>query len=167
MHCLHGVNPFAYARIAVRVSVVVALLSGASCDLTQACDAAYAPSGAWLTLHLPPESDVTPPETLTVCRERDCATATLPSVTAEGMSATFQTTRPEVTGTDTVLAGGRVLRIAWMLRSQDVVAADPRNAYEVDVKDATGAVTGMLSGEVTYAHSGGCHGDLWMASLSD
>jgi hypothetical protein len=149
--------------------IVFTSIAGFGCDLGQSCSAVYAPSGAFLTLHLPPQADVTQPETLTVCREPDCATATLPVALPPTMVATFATSRPEVTGTLTVVAGGvRVVEISWILQKGDVNSADPRNDYMVNATDATGATTGQLSGEVTYAHSEGCLGDdIWRAHLSD
>jgi hypothetical protein len=157
------------ALSAIVGSILFTSIAGVGCDLGQSCSADYAPSGAFLTLHLPPQADVTQPETLTVCREPDCATATLPIALSPTMVANFTTSRPEVTGTLTVVAGNvRVVEISWILQNGDVNSADPRNAYMVNVTDAAGVTTGQLSGEVTYAHSEGCLGvDLWTAHLSD
>lgn len=157
------------ALSAIVGSILFTSIAGVGCDIGQSCSASYTPSGAFLTLHLPPQADVTQPETLTVCRELDCATATLPAALPPTMVATFTTSRPEVTGALTVAAGNvRVVEISWLLQNGDVKSADPRNAYTVTVTDATGATTGQLSGEVTYAHSEGCLGsDIWTAHLSD
>lgn len=150
-------------------SILLTSMAGLGCDIGQSCSAVYAPSGAFLTLHLPPQSDVAPPETLTVCREPDCATAALPAALPPTMLADFVTSRPEVTGTLAVVAGNvRLINISWILQSGDINSADPRNDYMVTVTDATGATTGQLSGEVTYVHSEGCPGDdIWTAHLSD
>ena len=141
----------------------------ASLGCGQSCPADYTRSMATLTLHLPPQSDVTLPEALTVCREPDCATGTLPAEATQGFAGPVATTRPEVMGWMSLEPSGvRVLTIEWYLGVGDVNAADPRNYYDVTVVDATGVQTGALAGEVTYMHSEGCPaGDLWTAQLSD
>jgi len=157
------------ALSAIVGSILLTSIAGFGCDRGQSCSAVYAASGAFLTLHLPPQADVTQPETLTVCREPDCATASLPAALPPTMLADFVTSRPEVTGTLAVVAGNvRLLNISWILQNSEINSADPRNDYMVSVTDAAGATTGQLSGEVTYVHSADCPGDeIWTAHLSD
>src|SRR4051812_27773062 len=115
------------------------LALGAGCG--QTCSAVAYFSGAQLTLHLPPAAEVSAPETVTACRQPDCAMATIPA-TEPGklMIATVTFGRPDVRGTLEAGAGGvRVLRLEW--QADHISAADPRNAYHVEVKDSSGKVT--------------------------
>jgi hypothetical protein len=122
-------------------------------------------SGAVLTLHLPPESDVAPPEIVRACREPTCATATL---TPSGPSEVAFSVQG-VSGMTSLDPGNvRKLEISWMVN--DVPKSNPHDMYDVTVTDADGNATGGLSGTVTYAESmpngDGC-GSTWNATLSD
>jgi hypothetical protein len=146
------------------------LLAGAiSSGCGRACSGVYYSSGAVLTVHLPPASQVAAPETVQVCRGATCTTATLPGPPEAGMANLVVFSRAEVSATLSLAPGGvRALRIFWTV--DQVSPASPHDTYAVTVTDASGAVTGQLSGEVTYTSSmpdgEGC-GVFWNGSLSD
>jgi hypothetical protein len=128
--------------------IAVVLFAGALWSGCTSCTDAYFFSGAFLTLHLPPASDVVAPETVAVCRESTCATATLP----DDPSAPIAFSLPEVTATITLDAGNvRLLRINWTVT--EAPASGPHDTYDVTVTDAAGNTTGALSGTVTYSGS--------------
>lgn len=157
------------SRVILLLSLALASLTVGACEPKE-CPAVYTFSGATLTLHLPPQSDVAAPETVTVCREPDCATATLPSVGAAGTGNDAVFSAFNVKASLLVTTGDvRILTIMWPVTTKDLNPADPRNDYTVDVKDANGVETGRLSNDVTYQHvvDSDCNVDVWIASLSD
>ncbi len=137
------------ARVKTRLALFgMALLAGALWSGCTGCNAAYYFSGAVLTLHLPPASDVASPETVVACRSSTCTTATLPAAPSERIEFSI----PDVHASIRLDAGNvRVLRIEWTVT--DVPATSPTDAFDVTVMDADGNATGALSGTVTYAGS--------------
>jgi hypothetical protein len=151
---------------------IVPLALGAAAGLAESgcihsCVDVYYFSGATLTLHLPPASDVTAPEAVNVCRDTTCATATLPGLSPGVDSADFSSSRSDVDGRLSVDAAGvRLMQIFWTVNEPPA----SKESYDVTVTDAAGTVTGQLTGDVTYKTSmpdgEGC-GTNWNASLSD
>ena len=157
--------------ISVAVSLLIWGLLGAvgSIGCGRACNAAYYFTGATLTVHLPPASNVAAPERVEVCRQPTCLTAMVPSPPEGGTVATLAFSLPEVSGTLSSDPGDvRVLRSGWTVT--DVRADNPHDTYAVTVTDANQVVTGQVSGPVTYTSSmpngEGC-GVTWNAALSD
>jgi hypothetical protein len=156
-------------RTLARLGLLLAAFTSAACQPKE-CSLVYTFSGATLKLHLPPQSDVAMPETVTACREPDCATATLPSVDTPEAGNGVVFSAFDVTASLFVTTGDvRILTILWPVTIKDINPRDPGNTYDVDVKDAKGVETGKLSGVVTYEHivDTDCNVDLLLASLSD
>jgi hypothetical protein len=150
-------------------------LGAAGCE---PCPAIYVPSTVRLTLHLPPETAVARPETATVCRQPDCAIATLPRGPKENeivpvsftlaSNITADAVGDRVEGSLVWAAGDvRLLTIHWNLDEDAIQAASPSSYFDVEVKDATGKITGRLSDGVTYKHITGCGNNAWQAELHD
>jgi hypothetical protein len=107
-----------------------------------------------MALHLPPESTVTPPETVVVSSPV-AMTGTVPS--APGLDGSFpdgsfslmlQKSDTSIFSPEGSISadttGGRVLTIAWYLTDWDA-SAPPSDQFDVTVTDASGKVTGQLT----------------------
>jgi hypothetical protein len=125
---------------------------------TSGCQPGDCPGGvpdgvAGIILHLPPESTVTPPETLVVSSPVQL-TATLPPAPATGWTW-LQWTAGNALSASATLAredtGARVLSIEWEFEDGDP-DAPPNDQFDATVTDTTGKVTGqiMMTGQYTW-----------------
>jgi hypothetical protein len=154
-------------------ALLSAASTGAGCD--KACSSQAYSSTVRLTLHLPAEKDVAPPETVKVCQEEKCAVAVLPAVSDDQKFGSFELgldpTPPFTPPSSVTLGTGGVRRldIDWPILAGTFNPRSPGNLYDVQVTDAHNATTGQLLVSIDYEHhvDQGCGVDFWTGEASD
>jgi len=136
--------------LAFALSSLAALGCGVSCGDVSPVEDGF----AYISIHLPPESAVTPPETVVVSSPF-YTTGTIRPLNLDAGASTFivlTTGNPLPSPSGSIYQeadGDRLLLINWTFEDGDA-SSPPSDQFDVTVTDAAGKVTGQLAQTGNY-----------------